>query len=89
MARRVSSVARYLISEQHQMFAQELQIHRKVSHQSRLYTVLIKVIHVWDMDRHSVLILIRVEPGNERGLAFTTIGEGHAVARDNGGGVQL
>ena len=71
------------------MFAQELQINRKVSHQSRLYTVLIKVVHVWDVHRYSLLIPVGVEPRNERGLAVMTIKEGHPVARDNWGGVQL
>jgi len=71
------------------MFTQELQIHCKVSHQPRLQTVLVKVVHMWDVHRYTILIPVRVEPGNERGLAVTTVEEGYAVARDNGGGVQL
>jgi hypothetical protein len=69
------------------MFAQELQIHCEVSHQSRLQAILIKVIHVRDVGHYPFLVFVRVEPRNERGIAVTTIGEGHSLARDNGGGV--
>jgi len=71
------------------MFAQELQIHCEVSHQSRLQAVFIKVIHVWDVDRCPFLVFVRVEPWNERGVVVKTIGEGHTLTRDNGGRVQL
>ena len=47
------------------------------------------MVHVRDVHRHSLFILVRVKPRNERGLAVTAIGEGHAIVRDDGGGVQL
>lgn len=60
------------------MLAQKLQIHREVSHQSRLQAVLIKVIQVWHVRRHTLSVLVRIEPRNERGLRVAGIEEGHA-----------
>ena len=62
------------------MFVQELQIHREVSHQSRLQAVLIKVTHVRDAGRHSLFIFFRVEFRDKCGLVVTTVEESYALA---------
>ena len=71
------------------MLAQEFQIYREVFHQPRLQAIVVKVVHVWDVRRNTLLILVRVELRNECGVMVTTIGESHTRARNSGGGVQL